>query len=182
MSKIRNTGAGGPIPTGSPEPPENIQKTSTAKETTQTGATAAESESASAKQVTGDKYAAGDLKALGNQVKTHLDSELQNKKTEIKDKSLSPEQLAAELARGQSTFAPPYVPVGPVIMGDNIAVPGSVAGETTQMNLRPDQFQINDKGNLVITNEKLIEFFKSLKETGQDILLGITKMKPPGEE
>jgi hypothetical protein len=175
MSKISNTG---PRPTGSPEPTENIQKTNTAKETAE--AAAPDSESASAKHITGDKYAAGDLKALGNQVKKQLDSELQNKKLEIKHTGLSPEQLAAELAKGQVRFAPPYVPVGPVVMGDNVPAPS--AGEITQLNLKPDQFQINDKGNLVITNEKLIEFFKSVKESGQEILLGITKMKTPGEE
>ncbi len=177
MTKIRNTG-GGPTPTGSPEPPENIEKASKAKETAQTGAAAAASEAASTKQVKGDKYAAGDLKSLGDQVKTHLDSELKNKETELKNKGLSPEQIAKELNKQIPTFAPPYVPVGPVVMGDNVPVPG----ETAQMDLKPDQFQINEKGNLVITNEKLIEFFKSVKESGQEILLGLTKKKPSGEE
>jgi hypothetical protein len=92
-------------------------------------------------------------------------------------------EIADQAAKGQPRFAPPYVPVGPVVTGDNIATPGTAAtGETRQMNLKPDQFQINDQGNLVITNEKLVEYFKSLKENGQEIMLGITQKKPEGQE
>ncbi|MCI0413062.1 hypothetical protein L0222_09705 [bacterium] len=115
-------------------------------------------------------------------MKSQLDSQLESAKTEVKeDPSLSPEQLAALAAKGQVRYAPPYVPVGPVVMGDNISAPGhtTASSETSEMSLRADQFQINEQGNLVITNEKLIEYFKSLKETGKDILLNL---KPRGEE
>jgi len=171
MTKIRNTGAGGPAPTGGPDPTEHIKESAATNETTRTDSGSA---STSPKAVAGDKYAAGDLKAKGDRLKTQLDSDLKNK-------GLSPEQkaLAEKAAKDQARFAPPYVPVGPVVMGDNIATPGHVmSGETRQMNLKADQFQINDQGNLVITNEKLIEYFKSLKESGQEILLGITPKKP----
>jgi hypothetical protein len=171
MSKIRNTGAGAPPPIGGPDPTENIKESAGANETTRTDTG---TPSTSPKEVTGDKYAQGDLKAKGDRTKTQLDSDLKNK-------GVSPEQkaLAEKAAKDQIRFAPPYVPVGPVVTGDNIATPGHpVAGETRQMNLKADQFQINDQGNLVITNEKLIEYFKSLKESGQEILLGITPKKP----
>ena len=96
-----------------------------------------------------------------------------------------PGQTPEQMAKNMPRFAPPYVPVGPVVMGDNIAAPGQAqtGGEMNELNLRPDQFQINDQGNLVITNQKLIDFFKSLKEGGEDVRLGFMKlMKPPGEE
>jgi hypothetical protein len=114
---------------------------------------------------------------------TDKDKRLSHEPTAVahKDKGLSPEQkaLADKAAKDQIHFAPPYVPVGPVVMGDNIATPGQpMAGEPRQMNLKADQFQINDQGNLVITNEKLVEYFKALKASGQEILLGITPKKP----
>jgi LysM repeat protein len=77
-------------------------------------------------------------------------------------------------------FAPPYVPVGPVV--DPMGVAGGE--EVTQVNLTSDQFQINPEGNLVITNPDLIQFFKNLTENstqGQDVTLGIAKLKPPEE-
>ncbi len=156
MTKINNTG-GGPRPTTGPSSSEPIKDTSKANDTSQSSA--AET-STSPSPATGDKYAAGDLHARGEKVKSGLDAE-----------------LAAKAAKGQQTFAPPYVPVGPVVMGDNIGVPGQTP-ETRQMNLKPDQFKINNQGNLVITNEKLIEYFKQLKASGQEILLGITPKKP----
>jgi hypothetical protein len=155
MTKINNTG-GGPRPTTDASAAEPVKDTSKASETSQSSAPET---SASQSPVTGDKYAAGDLHARGEKVKSNLDAE-----------------LAAKAAKHQPTFAPPYVPVGPVVMGDNIGVPGQTP-ETKQMNLKPDQFKI-DQGNLVITNEKLIEYFKQLKATGQEILLGITPKKP----
>jgi hypothetical protein len=155
MTKINNTG-GGPRPTTDASAAEPVKDTSKANETSQSSAPET---STSKSQATGDKYAAGDLHARGEKVKSNLDSE-----------------LAAKASKGQPTFAPPYVPVGPVVMGDNIGVPGQTP-ETKQMNLKPDQFKI-DQGNLVITNEKLIEYFKQLKATGQEILLGITPKKP----
>ena len=181
MTRIRNAGAGGPTPTGGPEPTESTKDTSATNQTTQTGTDS--QQLTPQRQVATDKFAAADLKAVGNQIKSHLESQLENKTADPKktsDASLSPEQLAALAAKGQQTFAPPYVPVGPVVMGDNISIPAS--SESTQLNLKADQFQINEQGNLVITNEKLIEYFKSLKETGKDILLGITNLKLPGEE
>ena len=167
MTKISNTG---------PKPiPESVPETNKKNEATQ--ATTA-SQLTPERQVVADKYVAGDLKAAGDQIKSQLESQLQSKTTGVKqDPSLSPEQLAELAARGQVRFAPPYVPVGPVVMGDNIPTPAS--NETTEMSLSPDQFQINEQGNLVITNDKLIEYFKSLKETGQDILLNV---KPRSEE
>jgi len=217
MTKIRNTGAGSPGPIGSPEPTEPIKDSSGAKETQQIDS---QSSSTPSKQITGDKYATGELITKGERVKTHLDSELQNKAKQqgVEDKELAKQvakgqqrfappyvpvgpvvtgdnvgvpsqppgakekELADQAAKGQQRFAPPYVPVGPVVTGDNISTPGHVnASETRQMNLRSDQFQINDQGNLVITNEKLVEYFKSLKESGQEILLGITPKKPGTE-
>ncbi len=219
MSKIRNTGAGIPTPPGGPDSTSPIQNSSAANETTHTNS---ESPSASQKPVPGDKHAAGDLKTKGDRLKSKLDSELQNKNKGVDDKELAsqaakgqqrfappyvpvgpvvmgdnigvpgqtqkpaetgqtPEQkaLAEKAAKDQVRFAPPYVPVGPVVMGDNISTPGHInATETRQMNLKADQFQINDQGNLVISNEKLVEYFKSLKEKGQEILLGITPKKP----
>lgn len=220
MTKIRNSGAGGVAPTGGPDSTSPIKDSSGANETTRTDS---ESPSTPQKQATGDKNAAGDLKTKGDRVKTQLDSELQNKNKGVDDKELAsqvgkgqqrfappyvpvgpvvmgdnigvpgqtpsqqavkgqtPEQkaLAEKAAKDQVRFAPPYVPVGPVVMGDNISTPGHInATETRQMNLKADQFQINDQGNLVISNEKLVEYFKSLKESGQEILLGITPKKP----
>lgn len=223
MTKISNTGGGSPGPIRSPEPNEPIKDSSGAKETQQVDS---QSSSTPSKEITGDKYAAGELITKGERVKSQLNSELQNqteiqnktKNQGVEDKELAQQvakgqqrfappyvpvgpvvtgdnigvpaqppaekekELADQAAKGQQRFAPPYVPVGPVVMGDNIATPGHVnATETRQMNLRSDQFQINDQGNLVITNEKLIEYFKSLKESGQEILLGITPKKPGTE-
>ena len=91
-----------------------------------------------------------------------------------------------KVAENLPRFAPPYVPVGPVVMGDNIQAPGHTLSNEpmSELNLKADQFQFNDQGNLVITNQKLIDFFKSLKENaeGGDIRLGFAKLKPPGEE
>ena len=175
MTKISNTG---------PRPiPENVPD---AKQTNKTAqASIDSSDSTAPEQITADKHVAGDLKTAGDQMKSQLESQLQNAKTAAdKNAGLSPEQIAKKAAEGQVRFAPPYVPVGPVVMGDNISTPGQVVAnsETTEIGLRPDQFQINDQGNLVISNEKLIEYFKSLKESGRDILLGITNRKPAGEE
>lgn len=85
-------------------------------------------------------------------------------------------------------FAPPYVPVGPIVAGDNVA--GNIrepesSSEVTHVSLTADQFQINQEGNLVIKNPELIQFFKTLTEKaseGQDVMLGITQLKPPEEE
>jgi hypothetical protein len=41
---------------------------------------------------------------------------------------LPAQQVMNVLGKGPiPTFAPPYVPVGPVVMGDNIAIPGHLA-------------------------------------------------------
>lgn len=142
-------------------------------------------ESVAQREAIGDKFAAGDLKSAGDRVKEHLDSKLPSRK----DAPTWKEAPLGKHVPNQPTpsFAPPYVPVGPVVMGDNLQAPGSspaLSGETKQMNLKPDQFQINDQGNLVITNEKLIEYFKSLKESasGGDINIGITNLKLPDKE
>ncbi len=180
MSKIDSTGAGGPRPISNPEPPDTSKETSTAKES---------AEATVSKPVPGDKNAIGDLKAAGNLLKAQLQSqlhkELETKKATDVDKE---KEMALQVAQNMSRFAPPYVPVGPVVIGDNTLTPEQAAaaasGKMKELNLRADQFQINDQGNLIITNEKLIEFFKTLKDTpgGQDVRLGIMKMKPSGEE
>ena len=180
MTKIGNTGPGGIRPP-STESTENVKRTATPGEAIPTKIS---SESVLPKEVAGDKqigdkYAAGDLKTAGDRLKTHLDSKL-----EAPARKDAP---ASKHVPNQPTpgFAPPYVPVGPVVMGDNLATPGAMApsGETKQMNLKPDQFHINDQGNLVITNEKLIEFFKSLKEgAAGGINLAITNLKLPDKE
>lgn len=172
MTKISNTGAGGIRPPG-PDSTENIKQTVSPKEAIPIKPGSADYESVSPREVAGDKYAAGDLKTAGDRVKSQLDSKLAPKSKEV------PNQV-------HPGFAPPYVPVGPVVMGDNIGIPGhtTASPETRQMNLKANEFQINDQGNLVITNEKLIEFFKSLKESaaGGDLNIGITNLKPRGEE
>jgi hypothetical protein len=167
MAKISNTG---------PKPiPENIPDTNKPVEPPQTGKLP--SEPTPTRQISTDRFAASDLKAARNQMKSQLDSKLQSQPETKNDSGLSPEQLAKQAAQQQVRFAPPYVPVGPVVMGDNIPAP--VSSETHEMNLRSDQFQINDQGNLVITNEKLIDYFKSLKESGKDLLLSV---KPRTDE
>ena len=174
MTKITNTG---------PRPiPEDVPDASKANDTPK--APINPSDTTAPEQIAADKYVAGDLKTAGDQMKSQLESQLRNADTVAgKNAGLSPEQIAKKAAEGQQRFAPPYVPVGPVVMGDNISTPGHVANtDTTEIGLRPDQFQINDEGQLVISNQKLIEYFKSLKESGQDILLGITNRKPTGEE
>jgi hypothetical protein len=175
MTKIGNIGPGGIRPP-STESTENVKRTVTP------GEAVTDKASPSTEYIghaTGDKYAAGDLKTAGDRVKTNLDSKL--------DAPARKDAPASKHVPNQPTpgFAPPYVPVGPVVMGDNIATPGSMgpSGETKQMNLKPDQFHINDQGNLVITNEKLIEFFKSLKEgAAGGINLAITNLKLPDKE
>lgn len=178
MARINKTGAGGPTPIPEPDSTENIQDTNKSKET---GATAPEAEATSAPQVLADPFAAGDLKTSGDRIKSLLDSQL--KQSEVKEGAdVNREQELADLAaNNQRRFAPPYVPVQSVVLSDNVSAP-EPTGEITEMSLTPDQFQINEQGNLVITNEKLIEYFRSLKETGDDVRLGITKLKPPGEE
>lgn len=218
MSRINRPGAGGPGPIGNPEPAENLKETSAAKESanTKTSSSAAESASTIPRPVAGDKNVAADLKATGSILKSELHKALNTMKTPdaAKEKEMA-QQLAQNMPRfappyvpvgpvvggdnigvpGQTPeqiasqkmprFAPPYVPVGPVVGGDNIGVPGQTpaGGQMNELNLRADQFQINDQGNLVITNQKLIDFFKTLKEGGEDVRLGFMKMmKPPGEE
>ncbi|MCI0447612.1 hypothetical protein L0152_30910 [bacterium] len=213
MTKIGNTGTGGIRPPG-PDSTENVKETVSPKEAIPVKPGSANYESVSPREATGDKYAAGDLKSAGDRVKTQLDSKLAPKSKEVpkeihpgfappyvpvgpvvpgdaptsKDAPASKHAPAKKDAPNQPVpgFAPPYVPVGPVVMGDNIPTPGAqaITGETKQMNLKPDQFQINDQGNLVITNEKLIEFFKSLKENaaGGDINIGIRNLKTPDKE
>ena len=205
------------MPIGNPEPAESLKETSAAKESANTKTSPAVADSASiiSKPVAGDRNAAADLMAAGSRVKSELYKELA-KKTPDADKE---KEMASRLAQNMPRFAPPYVPVGPVVMGDNTGVPGQTpeqiasqnmprfappyvpvgpvvmgdnievpgqtpaGGQMNELNLRPDQFQINDQGNLVITNQKLIDFFKSLKEGGEDVRLGFMKMlKPPGEE
>lgn len=197
MSKIDRTGAGGSGPISSPEPPESSKEISTTKESeaAKTSSPASDTPPNIPKSVP-DQNVVADLKVAGNMVKAKLQSELQNKaNTPENRKQLESKkeidadkekEMALELAQNMPRFAPPYVPVGPVVMGDNIAAPGHTIanGEINELKLTADQFQINDQGNLVITNPKLIEFFKQLKNNmeGPDIRLGITKMKPPGEE
>ena len=182
MTKIGNTGPGGIRPP-STEATEGLKQTVSPKEATPVNESVSPREAVGDKQV-GDKYAAGDLKTAGDRVKTDLDSKLAPSSKDVPAWKMSHE---AKHVPHQPTpsFAPPYVPVGPVIMGDNIGIPGSnpATGETQQMNLKPDQFHINDQGNLIITNEKLIDFFKSLKEkaTG-DINLLISNLKLPDKE
>jgi hypothetical protein len=84
-------------------------------------------------------------------------------------------------------FAPPYVPVGPVVGGDNVAQAGEVrqGGDMMQVNLSADQFKINEDGNLVISNPDLINFFKTLTGNAvesQEFTLGIVKMDEGPEE
>lgn len=214
MSRINRPGAGGSSPIGNPDPAENLKETSAARESanTKTSSAAADSTSTVPKPVVSDRNAAADLKATGSLLKSELHKALDIKKTPDADKE---REMASQLAQNMPRFAPPYVPVGPVVMGDNIGVPGQTpeqiasqkmprfappyvpvgpavggdnisvpaGGQMNELNLRPDQFQINDQGNLVITNQKLIDFFKSLKEGGEDVRLGFMKMmKPPGEE
>jgi hypothetical protein len=178
MARINKTGAGGPTPIPEPDSTESIQDANKSKET---GATAPDAEPTPPQQVVADQFATGDLRASGDRMKSLLDSQLQAQ-TEVKEGSVvNKEQELADLAaNSQRRFAPPYVSVQPVVFSD-IPAP-EPTGETTEMSLTPDQFQINEQGNLVITNEKLIEYFRSLKETGDDVRLGITKLKPPGEE
>lgn len=184
MSKIDRTGAGGSMPIGNPEAAENIKQTSAAGESASTQASSAAAEPASiASRPVADKNAAGDLIAAGNRLQQELQKELGFKMPRDANKE---KEMAKQVASNMPRFAPPYVPVGPVVMGDNISAPGHTlaSGQMNELNLRPDQFQFNDQGNLVITNEKLIEFFKSLKDAqgGGDIRLGFMRMKPPGEE
>jgi hypothetical protein len=189
MTKISNTGPGGLGPTGGPESTENLQGTEKAKESNQAASNATPSESATAapKPAASDTFAKGDLKAAGERLKQQLDAKLEKTEANTGMESVfaregwSPEQIA----EGLKHFAPPYVPVGPVVRRAQIDEPGQVnPSETSEVKLTSDQFQITKDGNLVITNEKLIEYFKSLKENaaGQDIHLGLTKMKPPTEE
>jgi hypothetical protein len=179
MARINKTGAGGPTPIPEPDSTESIQDANKSKET---GAIAPEAEAASAREVVSDPFAAGDLKTSGERIKSLLNSRLQAQ-TEVKEGAdINQEQELADLAANtQRRFAPPYVSVQPVVLSDNISA-AEATGETAEMSLTPDQFQINEQGNLVITNEKLIEYFKSLKEAGEDVRLGITKLKRPGEE
>lgn len=204
MTKIGNTGAGGIRPPAT-ESTENVKQTTSPGEAIPDKASPS-TESAGHRETTGDKYAAGDLKTAGNRVKEQLDK-LAPKSKEVPKPptpSFAPpyvpvgpvvmgDNIATPGAMAPSSkeppkpptpnFAPPYVPVGPVVMGDNIAAPGAMSGETQQMNLKPDQFNINDQGNLVITNQKLIDFFKSLKEKAQgDINLLISNLKLPDKE
>jgi hypothetical protein len=206
MTKIGNTGPGGIRPPAT-ESTENVKQSVTPGEAIPDKASPS-TESAQ-REVTGDKYAAGDLKTAGNRVKEQLDSKLAPKGKEVPKPptpSFAPpyvpvgpvvmgDNIATPGAIAPSSkeppkpptpnFAPPYVPVGPVVMGDNIATPGAMApsGETKQMNLKPDQFHINDQGNLIITNQQLIEFFKSLKDKAAgDINLAITNLKLPDKE
>jgi hypothetical protein len=180
MTKIGNTGPGGIRPPD-PESIQDVKQTVSPKDATPVSDTFSPKDAAADKQA-GDKYAAGDLKTAGDRVKTDLDSKLAPS-----SKDAPAWKMAHEAKHVPSpptpNFAPPYVPVGPVVMGDNIATPGAVSGDTQQMNLKPDQFNINDKGNLEITNQKLIDFFKSLKEkaTG-DINLLISNLKLPDKE
>lgn len=181
MSRIDNTGgAGGSRPINNPEPTEGIKETKSTSESTGAGSTAAQSPPTLSKPVVPDKTAMADMRAAGNRLKTELNKELDIKKPVDADQE---KELASRLAQNMPRFAPPYVPVGPVVMGDNIGVPAQKPAGMSELNLRPDQFQINDQGNLVITNQNLIDFFKSLKEGGEDVRLGFMKlMKPPGEE
>ena len=173
------------MPIGNPEPAESLTETSAAKESanTKTSSPAADTASTVPKPVAGDRNAAADLMAAGSRVKSELHKELAAMKTPDAAKE---KEMALRVAQNMQRFAPPYVPVGPVVGNDTIAASRntSASGRMNELNLRADQFQINDQGNLVITNEKLIEFFKGLQrgEGGQDIRLGIMKMKPPGEE
>jgi hypothetical protein len=183
MTKIGNTGAGGIRPPTT-ESTENVKlniKPGEALPDKQSPI----AESVPVRESVGDKFAAGDLKTTGERVKTALDSKL-----DAPGKKDAPTWKMAHEAKhvpNQPTpgFAPPYVPVGPVVLGDNMATPGAMgpSGETKQMNLKPDQFHINDQGNLIITNEKLIDFFKSLKENATgDINLLISNLKLPDKE
>jgi hypothetical protein len=207
MTKIGSTGTGGIRPPG-PDSTENVKQTTSPGEAVPLKPGSADSESVAPREASGDKYAAGDLKTAGDRVKSQLDSKLAPKSKEVPkeihpgfappyvpvgpvvtgDAPSSKDAPARKGVPNQPTpgFAPPYVPVGPVVTGDNLPMPGASAptGETKQMNLKPDQFQINDQGNLVITNEKLIEYFKSLKESaaGGDINIGITNLKKSDKE
>ncbi len=119
-------------------------------------------------------------------MQTKLQSEL-DKDSKTKTQNLDVDnEMALRFSEKMRRFAPPWVPVGPGRMRDIIGIPAE-APESDQMkelNLRADQFQINDRGNLVISNQELIEFFKGLKNSpqAQDIRLRIVKIKPSEEE
>jgi hypothetical protein len=188
MTKIGNTGPGGIRPPD-PEAIQDVKQTVTPKDAAPVSESFSPRDATADKQA-GDKYAAGELKSAGNRVKTDLDSKLAPSSKDTPAWKMAPASKEAPIGKHvptlpTPTFAPPYVPVGPVVMGDNIAAPGAMTpgSETQQMNLKPDQFNINDQGNLVITNQKLIDFFKSLKEkaTG-DINLLISNLKLPDKE
>jgi hypothetical protein len=181
MTKIGNTGPGGIRPPD-PESIEDVKQKVSPKDAAPVSDSFSPRDAAADKQA-GDKYAAGELKSAGDRVKTDLDSKLAPSSKDAPATKMAHEAKHVPTPP-RPTFAPPYVPVGPVVMGDNIAMPGTPGStDAQQMNLKPDQFNINDQGNLVITNQKLIDFFKSLKEkaTG-DINLLISNLKLPDKE
>src|SRR5688500_18445565 len=114
MSKISNTG---------PRPiPEKVPDAGKTNDAAQAGINP--SDSTTPQQITADKFAAGDLKTAGDQMKSQLESQLRNATEEAdKNAGLSPEQIAKKAAEAQVRFAPPYVPVGPVVESDNISTP-----------------------------------------------------------
>ena len=157
MTKRISGRSGGPGPIGPQEPAES------AKETAETKPHAVPE---SPKVVAGNKQAIRDLKAAEKLQKSQLDKQL----GEFPPKNL----LRA---------SPPYVPVQ-----EFLAVQSShglkANGEVNEVKLTADQFQINDQGKLVISNEKLIDFFKSLQNNPQDqeVHLGIVKLKTTKNE
>ncbi|HET6266281.1 MAG TPA: LysM domain-containing protein [Acidobacteriota bacterium] len=81
-------------------------------------------------------------------------------------------------------FAPPYVPVHSLVPPDDVSenTVEQTVGEPKQLNITPEQFHIDQEGNLVIKNRELIEFFQNLAKNtaeNQDLTLGIAQLKRP---
>jgi len=85
--------------------------------------------------------------------------------------------------------ATPYVPARMLKEAMEEPADAGAAGEVTELTLTPEELQINDQGQLVISNPELIEYFKTLIEkvpeqsTSNDVRLQILRKKlPEGSE
>ena len=105
MTKISST-VGGIRPPFGPNSTEHVQQKVTSKESVPIKPNTPNLESAPPKDATGDKHAT-ELKVKGERVKSELNSKLETKGKEVS------EQV-------HPGFAPPLVPVGPVVTGDNL--------------------------------------------------------------
>jgi hypothetical protein len=122
MTKINTTGGFTPPFTNSSE---NVKpQTVTTKETNPTIPSSPKVESAVPKDATGDKPVTGDLKVQGEQVKSQLNSKLETQ-----------------------SFAPPLVPVGPVVTKENITKPGESVATTPGESVAPSKTK-----NLLLKN------------------------------